>query len=98
MALMGGAGGALGGDCGAILELEVGGEKQELGWQQELAEAGEGLVSLTFATSKHVLKCLFQCTVVSNLQIPNHSILIGRNTIIPILQGGKPSPEGWNNR
>lgn len=52
---MGGVGGALWGDCGTILELDGGGEKQELRWQQELAEAGGGLTVLTFATSKHML-------------------------------------------
>lgn len=39
---------------GAILELDLGGEKQELGWHQELAGPGGGLASLTRTTSTHI--------------------------------------------
>lgn len=42
---MGGAGGALGVGQGVILELDVGGEKQELAWHPEVAESGGGPVS-----------------------------------------------------
>lgn len=38
--------GALGVGWRAILEMDVGGEKQELEWQQELAESGGGPVYL----------------------------------------------------
>lgn len=37
--------GALGVGQGVILELDVGGEKQELAWHSEVAESGGGPVS-----------------------------------------------------
>lgn len=87
---------------GAILELGVGGEKQELGWHQELAAPGGGLTGATLTASGHML--IARCTngtVLSALLIFNSYQIL---TLLPppILPGDLaswfPVVKGVNSR
>ena len=56
------------------------------------------LLCLIFYSQQTCTECSSTSgTVLSALQMWNHLILFGRNIVIPILETGKPRPEGWNN-